>query len=203
MKEEGSPVDLSNIDLSLISDTFVKIILSLGAIFTAIYGTSKKFRAWINSKLKDTDTVKTIQQKCNEIEKKENKLKKEFDTKSSELSTLCIRVEKLCSTIEQQTDKIEQQIKTINKQIKKDEEVINKVDDKLEKDNSSTILTLKYEIQDICSRAKRYGVITSVDKQLLCELYHEYVDIWHENHYIKSEALKIIENFGVVDEYKR
>lgn len=73
----------------------------------------------------------------------------------------------------------------------------------LEQDKATTLLTTKYEILDICNRAARYNGIISTDKELLCELYHQYVDVWKENHYVKSTADYVINNLPVVDKYIR
>ena len=79
---------------------------------------------------------------------------------------------------------------------------IEKLNDKMEKDNRATLLTLKCQIIDICSRVSRYGGITQADKELLCELYTEYVDVWKQNHYVKSEAQKVIKSAPIINEYK-
>ena len=85
------------------------------------------------------------------------------------------------------------EIKKLTEQIKKIDEKVDKIDkkvenitgdvkhikDKLNQNDTATILTLKYEILDICNRAKKHNGIVSSDKETLCELYHEYVEVWH------------------------
>lgn len=73
----------------------------------------------------------------------------------------------------------------------------------LEQDKATTLLTTKYEILDICNRAIRYEGIIPTDKELLCELYHQYVDVWKENHYVKSTADYVINNLPQIEKYVR
>lgn len=150
------------------------IILGLGGAFASIYALSKKFRSWINNKLKDTDSIKELNSKQKTLEGKEKNLETTCATRTKEIKDT---LDKLNTTIE-------------------------KINDKIEKDNRSTLLTLKCQIIDICSRVSRYGGITQPDKELLCELYTEYVDVWKQNHYVKSEAQKVIKTAPIINEYK-
>ena len=177
------------IDFGTIADTIVNLIVALGAIFAGVYGCSKKFRAWINEKLKSTDSIKDLDDKQSKLNQRADSFEDHCNKRSSELT-------QICDSIKDMLTKLDDRIDTLDT-------TIQKIENKVEKDKESTILTLKYEILDICSRANRYNGITNTDKLLLCELYHEYVDIWKENHYVKSEADKVIKTFNVIDEYKR
>lgn len=168
-------IDLSSINFQQIGSTLVDIIIACGAIVMGLYAFSGKFRNFINDKMKDTESIKNLENKSKKINERADKFESYCQQRSTEVKELCTKVEKM----------------------------LEKLDAKVEKDKASTILTLKYEILDICSRAQRYKCITQIDKSLLCELYHEYVDIWKENHYVKSEADNVINNFPVVLEYKR
>ena len=160
-------------DISVIFNHFSDLVIALGGILGTIYAMSKKFRGWVNGKLKDTDSIKDLNKETASLREKTNTMADTCDVRSKELTNIC----------------------------KKMEGLINKLEGKIEKDKESTILTLKYEILDICSRAERYHCITHIDKELLCELYHEYVEVWKENHYVKSEADKVINTYDVVDKY--
>lgn len=164
------------------------IIIALGALFMALYTFSEKFRKWIDGKLKDSDSIKNLNTKHKELEKKEQSLENNCELRSK-------KIDEICENLNNVIDKMDTKCDNLTK-------VIDKLDDKVEKDNKSTLLTLKSQIIDICSRVSRYGGITQADKQLLCELYHEYVDVWKENHYVKSEAKKVIEYASVIDDYK-
>ena len=168
-------MDWSSIDFQSIGSTLVDIVVAAGAVMVGLYTFSKKFRTWFNDKIKDVDSIRDLENKSVKINARADKFEAHCKQRSSEITKLCDKVE----------------------------EMLLKLDDKVEKDKESTILTLKYEILDICSRANRYKSITQIDKELLCEWYHEYVDIWKENHYVKSEADKVIKTFPVVIEYKR
>lgn len=161
-------------DWSKIGDVIQSVLLGIGGAFAAIYGLSKKFRNWINNKLKDTESMKELNDKQKTLETKEENLESTCATRTKEIKDA---LEKLNTTIE-------------------------KLDNKMEKDNRSTLLTLKCQIIDICSRVSRYGGITQPDKELLCELYTEYVDVWKQNHYVKSEAQKVIKSAPIINEYK-
>lgn len=161
-------------DFSQFFEILEGVLLSIGAGIAGLYTMSKKFRIWINNKLKDTDSIKDLNKKQTELEKKETAL------------------ENSCALRSEKIDELYNDIK----------KTINKIDAKLEKDKESTILTLKCQILDICSRASRYGGITKPDKELLCDLYHQYVDVWKENHYVKSEADKVIKTAKIINEYK-
>ena len=159
---------------SHIFDIVEGVILGFGGAFASIYALSKKFRGWINNKLKDTDSIKEL-----------NKNQKTLETKETNLENTCqLRTKEIKDTL----DKLNT--------------TIDKLNDKMEKDNRSTLLTLKCQIIDICSRVSRYGGITQPDKELLCELYTEYVDVWKQNHYVKSEAQKVIKSAPIINEYK-
>lgn len=93
-------------------------------------------------------------------------------------------------------DKLNEKVETVNKDVKH-------IKNKLEENDQATVLTLKYEILDICYRAKKYGGITRTDKEMLCELYHAYVEVWHENHYVKSEASKVMAESPIIDSYEK
>ena len=161
-------------DLSQFFNILEGLLVTLGAGIASLYTLSKKFRKWINGKLRDTESIKELNKKQNFLENKENELENNCLLRKTEMSEMC---------------------ETINR-------VIKKLDEFTEKDNKSTLLSLKCQILDICSRASRYGGITRPDKELLCELYHEYVDVWKQNHYVKSEADKVISNAKIIDDYK-
>ena len=150
------------------------IIVALGALFMALYTFSKKFRNWFNDKISKTESMQKLDARQTKLEKQEK-----------DLENSCIL----------RTQKIDKMCDQIN-------EFVNKLEEKIDKDNKSTILSLKCQILDICSRASRYGGITAPDKQLLCELYREYVDVWKQNHYVKSEAKKVIETALIIDDYQ-
>ena len=154
---------------------FADFVAALAAILASIYSFSQKFRTWVNRKLKDPDSIKNLTKKQDELQKKHEELQGYYETKGKEFENMFTKMDR----------------------------VIDKIDKKLDKDADSAILTLKCEILDICNRANRYKGITASDKSLLCELYHQYVDVWKENHYVKSEADKVIKNFPILDEYKR
>ena len=203
-------MDITTIDFAAIADTVVNLIVALGAIFAGIYGCSKKFRNWISEKLKGTDTIKSITEQQNKEAKQIKTIETHCEKRSKEIDTICQKIsdmmDKLDQTIDKigdKVDKLDQTVDKLDDKVIKLENTVNKMDTKVEQDKDSTILTLKYEILDICTRATRYDCITQTDKFLLCELYHQYVDVWHENHYVKSEADKVINTFKVVDEYKR
>lgn len=203
-------MDITTIDFAAIADTIVNVIVALGAIFAGIYGCSKKFRNWINDKLKDTETMRTLTDKQNKDEKKIKSIETHCEQRSQEINLLCDKISTMMDKLDQTVDKIgdkvdklDQTVDKLDDKVEKLEQTVNKLNTKVEKDKESTILTLKYEILDICTRAARYKAISKTDKLLLCELYHEYVDVWNENHYVKSEADKVINTFDVVEEYKR
>ena len=139
------------------------IIIALGALFMALYTFSEKFRKWIDSHLKNTDSIKNLNTKHQELENKEILLENNCELRSK-------KIDEIYENINNVIDKLDKKCDNITN-------VMDKIDDKVEKDNKSTLLTLKSQIIDICSRVSRYGGITSADKQLLCELYHEYVDV--------------------------
>lgn len=203
-------MDITTIDFAAIADTLVSIIVALGSIFAGVYGCSKKFRNWINNKLKDTDTMRSLTDRQDKDEKKIKSIETHCEQRSKEITNLCNKVEQILDKLDDKVDKLDdkvakldQTIDKLDEKVERLEQTVDKLDTKVEKDKDSTILTLKYEILDICSRAIRYNGITNTDKLLLCELYHEYVDVWNENHYVKSEADKVIKTFPVIDEYKR
>lgn len=107
-----------------------------------------------------------------------------------------VSLEKNIVEIKETIDKLNEKVETIDKDVKH-------IKNKLEENDQATILTLKYEILDICYRAKKYGGITKTDKEMLCELYHAYVEVWHENHYVKSEASKVIAESPTIDSYEK
>ena len=161
-------------DWSQVWDFIQSSIIVIGGAFTSIYAFSKKFRSWVNNKLRSTDSFKELNDKQKTLETKE------------------ISLENACAT----------RTKEINDTLKKLNETIDKLHEKMEKDTKSTLLTLKCQIIDICSRVSRYGGITQPDKELLCELYTEYVDVWKQNHYVKSEAQRVIQTAKIIKEYK-
>ena len=161
-------------DWSKFFDIAEGVILGLGGAFASIYAVSKKFRSWINNRLKDTDSIKELNNKQKTLETKEKSLE----------NTCAVRTKEIKDTLDKLNTTIE------------------KLNNKMEKDNRSTLLTLKCQIIDICSRVSRYGGITQADKELLCELYTEYVDVWKQNHYVKSEAQKVIKSAPIINEYK-
>lgn len=154
---------LNSFDINAFFNILEKVLVSCGTIFAFFYSFSKKFRNWINDKIKDTESIKQLYEKI---------------------------------------DKLSEKVDIINKKFEKENIVVSTIDDKLKINNDTTILTVKYEILDICNRAHKYNGITEIDKKLLCELYHQYVDVWHENHYIKSTALKVIEEMPIIDKYR-
>ena len=161
-------------DWSKFGDIIQSVLLGIGGAFAAIYSFSKKFRNWINNKLRDTDSMQELNNNQKTLETKESNFENTCVTRTKEIKDI---LDKLNTTIE-------------------------KLDNKMEKDNTATLLTLKCQIIDICSRVSRYGGITQPDKELLCELYTEYVDVWKQNHYVKSEAQKVIKNAPIINEYK-
>lgn len=124
---------------------------------------------------------------------------KKFRNWFSKLIKDSTEIKNLTECIQKTNEKID----NIDKKVENITGDVKHIKDKLNQNDTTTILTLKYEILDICNRAKRYKGIVSTDKEILCELYHEYVDIWHENHYVKTEALNVIENFPIIDTYNK
>lgn len=210
-------MNFSTIEFGTIADTLVNIIVALGALFGGIYGCSKKFRNWINTKLKDTESIKDLDNKQSKLNQRADNFEQHCNQRSEALTKVCNNIQdmlqkldnkinqldKTAVDLDQKCKTLDNNIQALDSKIKTLDSTLQKVDTKVEKDKESTILTLKYEIMDICTRANRYKGITDGDKKLLCELYYEYVDVWHENHYVKSEADKIIKTFPILDEYKR
>lgn len=208
-------MDLSTINFGQFADSIVNLIVALGALFAGVYGCSKKFRVWINTRLKDTDSIKDLDSKHKKLNERANSFEQHCNRRSNELTSVCNNIEDMLTKLDGRIDKLDTKIDQLDTRINNFDDRIDKLDKKIasldnttekldkkvEKDKESTILTLKYEILDICRRAKKYGCIVTSDKLLLCELYHEYVEVWHQNHYVKSEAEKVINTFDVIDEY--
>lgn len=106
------------------------------------------------------------------------------------------KMSKEITTLSTKIDKVDKKVEDITKDT-------THIKEKSELNDIATVLTLKYEILDICNRAKKYNGIVSSDKEILCELYHNYVEIWRQNHYVKSEALNVINNFKIIDSYSK
>lgn len=81
--------------------------------------------------------------------------------------------------IDEKIDNISKDINNIDKNNKETAADVTEIKNIINKNNNSTILTLKYEILDICHRADRFKCITIADKALLSEMYDDYVNKWH------------------------
>lgn len=79
--------------------------------------------------------------------------------------------------------------------------VIDDLTSKNKNEEKILLLDVKCGILNICRRANRFNGITLADKELLCELYEQYVHIWHKNHFIKSEADYVIDNLPTIEKY--
>lgn len=114
-----------------------------------------------------------------------------------------IRDDKSIQSLTESIETLNQKVDNIDNKVQNITEDVKHIKEKLEKNDTATILTLKYEILDICNRAKRYNGIVSSDKEILCELYHAYVEVWNQNHYVKSEAKKVIDTYPIIDSYQK
>lgn len=161
------------IDLGLILRHLADIIVALASIMATIYASSKRVRTWVNDKLKNTNTIKNLETNITNMTKAQTEMLANFKVRDEQLQQTCDNIN----------------------------ELFNKLNDKVDRDNATTLLTLKYEILDICTRADENGCITRVDKELLCEMYKQYVDVWQQNHYVKSEIERVLSIYKVVDEY--
>ena len=195
-------MDLESINIGQIFDNISTVIVALGTIFATIYASSKKFRSWINKKLKDTDTVQDLTKRQDNCDKKAKQLESHCQQRSTEIDALCNKIDTMLGKLDDKIDKLGTTVDNMEDKVNRLETTVSKMEQKVEKDKESTILTLKYQILDICGRADRYGCITKVDKSLLCELYHEYVEVWKQNHYVKSEADRVINSLPTVDKYE-
>lgn len=85
---------------------------------------------------------------------------------------------------ERLTTKMDQQVSDINKSIAAQ-------DERLRQNDFCTILSLRYQILNLCRRADKHKGLIYSDKTLLYEMYHQYADNMKQNHYISDEFNRV------------
>lgn len=116
-----------------------------------------------------TDDMASIKK---EFKKSQNEIKQEF---SEKITNMKIEISK----------DIDSKLSEINSCIAKQEERLKKNDD-------CTILSLRYQILNLCRRATRYKGLIYSDRTLLYELYEQYHNKMGQNHYIEDEFEKAV-----------
>ena len=76
--------------------------------------------------------------------------------------------------------KMDKQVTDINKTLEAQEE-------RLKQNDYCTILSLRYQILNLCRLADKHKGLIYSDKTLLYEMYHQYADNMKQNHYISDE----------------
>lgn len=121
---------------------------------------------------------------------------------AKQTESIVSQINKKLDDLKNTTDIVEEKVESLEKKLFNTIEQIGELQQRNKKGEKVLILDVKCDILNICRRANKYKGITLADKEVLCELYEQYVNVWHKNHFIKSEADFVINNLPTIDRYE-
>ena len=166
----------------------VEVMKMISAIFggTVAVGTMilwiikpirKKILKWLS---KERDQEKKIEE-LEQGQKVHNQIIEDLSKIKSTITGMkdCFSLE-MKEMEERLSTKMDKQVSDINKSIEAQE-------GHLRQNDYCTVLSLRYQILNLCRLADKYKGLVYSDKTLLYELYHQYADNMKQNHYISDE----------------